>query len=97
MTLSLNPAFVADPAICQSLATYTCSNTGPRDICSAGTFNSQTGDFTFATTDFSAFPHGIYQFSITGTLGSVTDTALIDVVFIDPCYQATLTFNFPTF
>ena len=97
MIFSLNPAFVSDPAICVSVATYTCSNTGPSDICSAGTFDSLTGDFTFATTDFVTFPRGTYQFSITGTLNGVTDTATFEVVFVDPCYEANLSFNFPTF
>ena len=65
----LNPVFVSDPPSCESYATYTCSNTGPRtDMCTVGIFNAIDGSFSFSTADMVQYPPGVYSFDITGDL-----------------------------
>ena len=71
-SFSLSPTFVSAPEVnCVNIATYTCSNTGPRiDMCTEGTFDANTGDYTFSSTDTALYPQGTYTFTITAVLGN---------------------------
>ena len=49
-------------------------------------------DFSFTTIDKTAFPPGDYTITITGTVGSQSETNVYTVTFVDPCPTATVTF-----
>ena len=87
--------FVVEPAVCG--VTYSCSVSAGLDICSVsdgfGTesvFDSQTGRYSFVSTDIVRFPPGTYTMQITGTSGLKVDSVSVDIVLVDPCFTVDL-------
>ena len=93
---TMNP-FVPDPPVCT--VTYSCSMvaSSPRtDLCqlidgsTIGAFNTLTGDYSFQSTDLANYPKGLYQFEITGTVGTKSDKIVVDLNLSDPCSTAAI-------
>lgn len=94
---TMNP-FVSDPPVCT--VTYSCSMlvSSPRtDLCSIidgstiGAFDPLTGDYSFQSTDLASYPKGLYQFEITGTVGTKSDKIIVNINLNDPCATAVIT------
>ena len=94
---TMNP-FVPDPPVCT--VTYSCSMiaSSPRtDLCAIidgstiGAFNTLTGDYSFQSTDLANYPKGLYQFEITGTVGTKSDKIVVELNLSDPCSTAAIT------
>lgn len=49
------------------------------------------GGFSFETTDKDTYPPGEYTFTVTGTVGSASDSVTIPVNIVDPCVDTSLT------
>ena len=99
VVFTMNP-FAVVPSVCA--VTYSCAILAgaPRtDICSitsgatVGTFEPASGNFQFESTDMANFPPGVYQFEITGTVGTKSDKITVTVEFVDPCSSAVLTID----
>ena len=67
-----------------------CSNTGANG---EATFDGAAGTYVLKTNDMVAYPPGDYVLSITGTVGTSSDSSPITVTLVDPC--DTLTLNLP--
>ena len=101
MTFTLNP-FTVDPPVCGPVTTYSCSIfMGSRtDLCSisegstTGTFDPQTGNYQFSSTDMKNFLPGTYVFKIEGTIenmhGSQSVYAEFSLTLVNPCPESTL-------
>lgn len=48
------------------------------------------GSYFFDSVDMASFPAGTYTMEITGTVGSWSETTLIDLVLVDPCPNVAL-------
>ena len=59
---------MSDPAGCVALSTYECSNTGPVDLCSLGTFDQRTGSYSLDITLTDIAPPDTYVVTIKGTI-----------------------------
>ena len=90
--------FVPDPPVC--IVTYSCTmlSSSPRtDLCSIidgstiGAFDPLTGDYSFHSTDLANYPKGLYQFEITGTVGTKSNKIIVDINMNDPCAFAAIT------
>lgn len=62
------------------------------DLCTDGSFDPVTGEWTFETTDFEAYPPGTYTMEITGSVGAEPNaykaSFTFDVTFVWPCFDA---------
>jgi hypothetical protein len=101
------PTTTVVPAQCEARAVYSCQFvSGPTtdvslDGCSVDftngnyhttvVFSTEDGSLTFETDDFLTFPVGVYTFSITITIGTVTETVTNTVTLHPGCENADLT------
>ena len=89
-------AFEVHPPICP--VTYSCEViSGPRtDICSVddggtqASFHPSTGNYEFESIDMLNYPPGVYDFKVTGTVGTKSDFIIFTMELVDPCLTATL-------
>lgn len=64
--------WTSSPPECIDLITFSCTNVGPRnDMCTEGSLEPYYGDYVFETLDYTSYPPGFYDFTITGTVGNV--------------------------
>ena len=72
--LTFTTDFTTTTAGCEQVSTFSCSNTGlVTDMCDQG-FDATTGDYTFALSDYQAYPEGLYTFTITATQAGASAT-----------------------
>ena len=88
-------AFVVEPSVCD--VTYSCSVSPGLDICivsdgfgTEGTFDSQTGRYSFVSTDIVTYPPGTYSMQVTGTSGLKVESFTVDIVLVNPCFTVDL-------
>lgn len=83
------------PVGCKPECVFSCTQaTGPdgaADLCSAGTFDTVDGSFSFSTNDKTTYPPGEYTFTVTGSVGSASDSVTITVTIEDPCIDTLIT------
>ena len=95
LSWTLTTPFTVNPGFCD--VTYSCATTsGPTgfaDLCIAGTYNSETGSFSFTTSDKATYPPGLYEITITGTVGDTSDSTTFTFEIIDPCPTANLSLD----
>lgn len=86
--------FEITPTVCEPRVSIACSVSnspvGASDICSAATFDTMTGAFSFDETDKAAYPPGSYVIDFVGTLGSKSATVQKTITIEDPCPTASL-------
>ena len=58
------------------------------DGTTVGSFDTNSGDYYFQSTDIVNFIPGTYTFEITGTVGSKSDSATWSMTLEDPCPDA---------
>lgn len=86
--------FQITPIVCEPFVSIACSvkssPVGASDICSAATFDSKTGGFSFDETDKTAYLPGSYVIDFVGTLGSKSATVQKTITIEDPCPTASI-------
>lgn len=92
---SLNWSVIPYAVDYNCVITYSCQTlSGPvaaLDICSftgangEATFDGASASYVLTTNDMVAYPPGDYVLSITGTVGTSSDSSPITVTLVDPC------------
>ena len=50
-----------------------------------------TGTYEFISTDMANYPAGTYELTITGTVGTQSDSFVLTIELVDPCPTAVIT------
>lgn len=103
------PDISVTPGVCLNQAEHECSlesgspYIGGEDLCNAmfsngiystfSSFNTDSGEFAFRSTDIENIPDGVYLFKITTEIGEESVETFYEITLEDPCPDADLTAN----
>ena len=93
-------AFNVDPPPCGIVYSCQLKSTSPTkiNICeinealTVATFDSESGNYEFRSTDMAGYPAGSYELLILGMVRSKADSFTLKIELVDPCPRAEIAF-----